>query len=134
MLGPLSTPQQNQVDPHTHDDTQTVASEIVEAEATPIDRDDPLPVVARMVIEIRSDGTKTVARGAVEDVVRGESVAVEAKAGSPLELSLSLARAISQTLTTAPGLAAKSVAAEIRQRARTRVDRAFARLRKRLSR
>jgi len=109
-------------------------AELVEPGAGTVERDEPLPIVARMIIEIRSDGNRTVARGAVEDAVSGERVAVEAGAGSPLELSMSLARAISQTLATAPGLAAKTMAAQLRQRARQRVDRAFARIRNRLHR
>jgi len=62
---------------------------------------DELPVVARMVVEIRSDGTRTVARGAVEDLLQGHQVAVEAKAGSPLELS----RALAKMLLSAPFMA-----------------------------
>ena len=50
-----------------------------------------LPVVARLVVEIRSDGTRTLARGALEDVVTGERVAVEANGGSPAQLAASLA-------------------------------------------
>jgi hypothetical protein len=57
-----------------------------------------LPIVARMVIEIRSDGTRTVARGAIEDSLAGEQVAVEAEAGSPLELS----RALTKMVLSAP--------------------------------
>jgi len=53
-----------------------------------------LPVVARMVVEIRSDGSRTVARGAIEDSVGGQRVGVEARADSPLELSRALAKMI----------------------------------------
>lgn len=49
--------------------------------------DEDLPVVARMVVEIRSDGSRTVARGAMEDLVSGERVAVEAAGASPAELA-----------------------------------------------
>ena len=49
-----------------------------------------LPVVARMIVEIRSDGTKTVARGAVIDVASGQQVAVEIGAGSPWQLTKAL--------------------------------------------
>lgn len=118
----------------TGTDSEAEPAELVEPTAGEVERDEPLPLVARMIIEIRSDGTRTVARGAVEDAVSGERVAVEAGAGSPLELSMSLARAISQTLATAPSLAAKTMAAQLRQRARQRVDRAFARIRSRLQR
>jgi hypothetical protein len=52
------------------------------------------PVVARLVIEIRSDGSRTIARGAMEDVASGQSVALEARGDSPLSLALSLARSM----------------------------------------
>jgi hypothetical protein len=55
--------------------------------------DEP-PVVARLVVEIRSDGRRTIARGALEDVVQGQRVAVEARGDSPLGLALGLARSI----------------------------------------
>jgi hypothetical protein len=55
---------------------------------------DELPVVARLVVEIRSDGRRTIARGALEDVVQGERVAVEARGDSPLSLAMGLARSI----------------------------------------
>lgn len=50
-----------------------------------------LPVVARLVVEIRSDGSRTLARGALEDVVTGERVSLEANGGSPAQLAASLA-------------------------------------------
>jgi hypothetical protein len=56
--------------------------------------DDGPPVVARLVVEIRSDGSRTIARGALQDVLAGETVAVEARGGSPLQLALSLARSM----------------------------------------
>jgi hypothetical protein len=56
--------------------------------------DDDLPVVARLVVEIRSDGRRTIARGALQDALAGETVAVEAKGGTPLQLALSLARSM----------------------------------------
>jgi hypothetical protein len=52
------------------------------------------PVVARLVVEIRSDGVRTIARGAAEDRLAGERVAIEARGSSPLSLALSLARAL----------------------------------------
>ena len=58
--------------------------------------DDDLPVVARLVVEIRSDGRRTVARGALEDTAGGDSVAVEARGNSPLELALGLAKTMLQ--------------------------------------
>ncbi len=56
------------------------------------------PVVARLMIEIRSDGSRTIARGAVQDELTGEQVAIEAKGNSPLELAAQLAK----SLVTAP--------------------------------
>ena len=49
------------------------------------------PVVARMIIEIRSDGTRTVARGAMEDARTGERVSVQAEGSTPMALAASLA-------------------------------------------
>jgi hypothetical protein len=65
--------------------------------------DDP-PVVARLVVEIRSDGSRTIARGAVEDAQRGERVAIEARGDSPIQLAIALAR----SLTQLPRLTARS--------------------------
>ncbi|HUJ24926.1 MAG TPA: hypothetical protein VLW85_02835 [Myxococcales bacterium] len=52
------------------------------------------PVVARLVVEIRSDGTRTIARGMAEDVERGERVQVQAEGATPLQLILSLVRSL----------------------------------------
>lgn len=73
--------------------------------------DDP-PVVARMVVEIRSDGTRTVARGAIEDVASGEKVAVEARGTTPMALAASLAK----TMFSAPMLARQAVRALIKSK------------------
>jgi hypothetical protein len=62
------------------------------------------PVVARLVVEIRSDGSRTIARGAVEDAQRGDRVAIEARGDSPLQLAIALAR----SLTQLPRLSARS--------------------------
>lgn len=48
------------------------------------------PVVARLVIEIRSDGSHTIARGAAEDLQRGETVQIRAEGRTPFELVFSL--------------------------------------------
>ena len=74
--------------------------------------EDP-PVGARLVVEIRSDGLRTIARGALEDAASGERVGIDARGSSPAQLAASLAR----SLLTAPLLA--------------RQMRAFARLRPR---
>lgn len=73
-------------------------------------------MVARLVIEIRSDGTRTIARGAIEDTVSGQRTALEAKGDSPLALALQLAKAI----TTLPRLTARSAVRGLLGRARGR--------------
>ncbi len=55
------------------------------------------PVVARLMVEIRSDGSQTIARGAMEDIASGERVAVEARGTTPMQLAASLARTIFAT-------------------------------------
>jgi hypothetical protein len=62
------------------------------------------PVVARLVVEIRSDGSRTIARGAVEDVASGQRTTLEARGDSPIQLALALAR----VLTQLPRLGARS--------------------------
>jgi len=65
---------------------------------------DDLPVVARLAIEIRSDGTRTVARGAMHDLESGQQIAIEVGAGSVLELVTQLAAAVSKSLLSLPRL------------------------------
>jgi hypothetical protein len=52
------------------------------------------PVVARLMIEIRSDGRRTIARGALEDITLGEKVAIEARGTSPASLAASLIKSL----------------------------------------
>jgi len=61
------------------------------------------PVVARLVVEIRSDGSRTIARGALEDTQHGQRTAIEARGDSPIQLAIALAR----TLAQLPRLAAR---------------------------
>jgi len=56
------------------------------------------PVVARMVVEIRSDGSRTVARGALEDLATGQRIALRAEAGS----LTSLVSELGKNLLTSP--------------------------------
>ncbi len=70
--------------------------EIVTTPPAEVERSEEPPVVARLVVEIRSDGSRTIARGAIEDVSRGERVALEARGDSPIQLALALARALTQ--------------------------------------
>src|SRR5258708_37049004 len=58
-------------------------------------REEP-PIVARLVVEIRSDGTRTIARGAIEDVASGQRTAIEARGDSPIQLAIALARSLTQ--------------------------------------
>lgn len=60
----------------------------------PLVRDEELPVVSRLVIEIRSDGTRTIARGAAEDP--SGQVGLEVRADSPAELVAALAKLMMQ--------------------------------------
>ncbi len=66
-------------------------------------RAEDLPVVARLVVEIRSDGSTTVARGAMEQSATGETVAVEARGTTPLALAVSLVRALGDVPALARG-------------------------------
>lgn len=66
--------------------------------------DEP-PVVARLMIEIRSDGSQTVARGALKDEVTGEQVSLVARGRTPLELAGQLTKALMTLPLTASQLA-----------------------------
>lgn len=67
------------------------------------------PVVARMVVEIRSDGTRTVARGALEDLQTGERVSLQANATTPVALAKELTKMILKTPAVATMLARQAV-------------------------
>ena len=69
------------------------------------------PIVARLMVEIRSDGSHTIARGAMEDALSGQKVAVEATGSTPLALALSLAK----SLATAPWLTRQAFRALMRR-------------------
>src|SRR5690606_7053874 len=78
--------------PATHRVVESEASEVVTQLDDGLEGANEPPVVARMVVEIRSDGTTTIARGAIEDHLQGERVQVEARADSPLQLAGALAK------------------------------------------
>jgi hypothetical protein len=61
-----------------------------------LEKVDEPPVVARLVVEIRSDGRRTIARGALEDVAAGEHVAVQAEGTTPLSLAVALVRSLAK--------------------------------------
>ncbi|HKQ71072.1 MAG TPA: hypothetical protein VJT73_17115 [Polyangiaceae bacterium] len=77
-----------------------------------IEKGRDLPVVARLMVEIRSDGSTTIARGAMEDNLTGQKVAVEASGATPLALALSLAKSIAGT----PWMAAQAFRALLKKR------------------
>lgn len=82
-------------------------SERDKAELVPIPPGELLgepPVVARLIVEIRSDGSRTIARGAMEDLATGQRTSVEARGDSPIQLAIALAR----SLTQLPRLGARS--------------------------
>ena len=78
--------------------------EVIRPKEQPLEVTDEPPVVARLIVEIRSDGTRTIARGAIEDVASGNKTAIEARGSSPLQLALALAKSLGQL----PRLAARS--------------------------
>lgn len=84
--------------------TERSKTDLVAAPPEDVQRVDEPPVVARLVVEIRSDGTRTIARGAAYDAQRGEQVAIEARGDSPIQLAIALARALTQL----PRLTARS--------------------------
>ncbi len=53
-------------------------------------------MVARLIVEVRSDGKRTIARGAMEDAATGMKASIEASGSSPLELALALAKSMLQ--------------------------------------
>lgn len=102
------------------------------ADAHPVAATD-LPVVARLVIDIHSDGTRTVARGALvhaDDSPAGHTrVAIEASGGTPMQLALQLGRSLASSLTPAllrQALTTRPAAAPARRTGlRARVRRAL---------
>jgi hypothetical protein len=72
-------------------ETRQATTAVQATQSAPLTEVGDLPVVARLVVEIRSDGSRTLARGALEDVVTGERVSLEANGGSPTQLAASLA-------------------------------------------
>jgi hypothetical protein len=71
-------------------------AELVNEPRIEIETSNEPPVVARLIVEIRSDGTRTIARGAVEDVQSGQRTTLEARGDSPLALALQLAKVLTQ--------------------------------------
>ena len=84
----------------------------------------PGSIVTGLVVEIRSDGTRTVARGALEDLSTGQQVALEARGGSPAELSAKLLKG----MLASPVLAGAALKRAIGQRGRDLRERLWRRL------
>jgi hypothetical protein len=78
--------------PDSRDESPVVATPSNQAIAP----EEELPVVARLIVEVRSDGKRTVARGAMEDAGTGMKAAIEASGSTPLELALALAKSLLQ--------------------------------------
>jgi hypothetical protein len=74
------------------------------------------PVVARMVVEIRSDGRRTIARGAIEDRALGETVQVRIDGATPI----ALARELLSSLLKTPVFAKKAISQLLAGRPRRR--------------
>jgi hypothetical protein len=89
-------------------------AELVKERPPELDTTNEPPVVARLVVEIRSDGSRTIARGAIEDVASGQRTTIEARGDSPLQLALQLAR----TLTQLPRMGARSAVQKLLGRKR----------------
>jgi len=73
----------------------SVPVEIANRPPRPVEAAEPvgeLPVVARLVVEIRSDGTTTIARAGLSDELNRQGTVLEARGSTPLALALSLAR------------------------------------------
>ncbi len=96
--------------------TQRSKTELVARPPDAVEHVDEPPVVARLVVEIRSDGTRTIARGALEDAQQGQRVAVEARGDSPIQLAIALAR----SLTQLPRLSARSAVRGLLAKRRTK--------------
>jgi hypothetical protein len=81
-------------DPRYADGVKDDKAELVPA--APVELTGEPPVVARLIVEIRSDGSRTIARGAMEDLATGQRTTFEARGDSPLQLALALARSLTQ--------------------------------------
>jgi len=82
------------------DESPADAAASAEVARAATDRDalvgaEELPIVARLAIEIRSDGTRTVARGAMHDVASGQQVAIEIGSESVVQLARQLTAQVS---------------------------------------
>ena len=88
-----------------------------------------LPVVARMVVEIRSDGIRTVARGAFEDFQSGQQVAIETDPLAAAKLAQAFTRSI---MGSTAGLVRMGVSEGLKSTARSLVPDPLRRLKRKL--
>lgn len=103
------------LDDYTHKLTDAQGTGLAkQAPAELSERDAQLPVVARLMVEIRSDGSRTIARGAMEDLQHGERVSIQAEGTTPAMLAASLAKSI-----VAMPLLARSALKGLRDSSRT---------------
>lgn len=88
-----------------------------------------LPVVARMVVEIRSDGIKTVARGAFEDFQTGQQVGIETDPLAAAKLAQAFTKSI---LGSTAGLVRLGVSEGLKSSAKSLVPDPLRRLKRKL--
>jgi hypothetical protein len=93
--------------PNSRPDPSAVATTSSRA----IAEEEELPVVARIMVEVRSDGRRTIARGAMEDAATGTKASIEAVGSTPLELALALAK----SMLHVPALARQGVKERLRR-------------------
>lgn len=79
----------------TDDKPELIRATDPEARRDVVESKEP-PVVARLVVEIRSDGTRTIARGAIEDLATGQRAMIDAHGTSPIQLAFALMKSITQ--------------------------------------
>lgn len=96
------------------DDEQAVV--VVEGGRKDLEQPSEPPVVARLVVEIRSDGSRTIARGAIDDMLSGQRVAVRADGTTPMALALSLAKSLFQIPAIGKGMLRRALLGSRRRR------------------
>lgn len=119
--GPAPADKERRQDPESPNDSSSALAEEEPGEGGALEKEQDLPpVVARLVVEIRSDGTRTIARGAMEDRVTGEQVALRADASTPMALVQQLTGALLKTPVfarqTLEGLLPKALGRRLRSR------------------
>jgi len=55
-------------------------------ESSEVTGDTELPIVARLIVEVRSDGSRTIARGLIEDATTGQRTQLAVSGGAPVAL------------------------------------------------